>query len=185
MKLIIELDEKRYEEIKQIANAQLELKNKTEAQIIANGTPYNPTGDCISREALKEKLKERYYNDGLNIVTAIELIDKAPPVPQVTVFAENADEKAVADMKAELQNVIDAKPNEQIAWEQGYEAGLAQGKHDRPQGEWARHDEWVGGEYVGGFYHVNCPCEDGLYSKWRTNFCPNCGADMRTKGDTE
>lgn len=27
-------------------------------------------------------------------------------------------------------------PNEQIAWEQGYEAGLAQGKQGRPQGEW-------------------------------------------------
>lgn len=131
MKLIIEVDEKRFEEIKQIANAQFELKNKTEAQIIAHGTPYNPTGDCISREALKEKLKERYYNDGLNIVTAIELIDNAPPVPQVTVFTENADEKAVADMKAELQSVIGARPNEQIAWEQGYEAGLAQGKHDK------------------------------------------------------
>ena len=53
---------------------------------------------------------------------------------------------------------------------------------ERPHGEWARHDEWVGGEYVGGFYHVNCPCidlETAFYSKWRTNFCPNCGADMR------
>ena len=48
----------------------------------------------------------------------------------------------------------------------------------RTTGEWARHDEWVGGEYVGGFYHVNCPCEDGYYSKWRTNFCPNCGQPM-------
>lgn len=26
-------------------------------------------------------------------------------------------------------------PNEQIAWEQGYEAGLAQGKQEKPQGE--------------------------------------------------
>ena len=53
---------------------------------------------------------------------------------------------------------------------------------NRSQGEWARHDEWVGGEYVGGFYHVNCPCEDGYYSKWRTNFCPNCGHPMMKGG---
>lgn len=49
----------------------------------------------------------------------------------------------------------------------------------RPTGEWERHDEWRNGEYIGGFYHVNCPCEDGYYSKWETNFCPNCGAEMR------
>lgn len=51
-----------------------------------------------------------------------------------------------------------------------------------PQGEWARHDEWRGGEYIGGFYHVNCPCEDGYYSKWETNFCPNCGLPMKKGG---
>ena len=52
------------------------------------------------------------------------------------------------------------------------------------KGEWARHDEWRGGEYIGGFYHVNCSCEDGYYSRWETNFCPNCGAPMQ-KGDPE
>lgn len=51
-----------------------------------------------------------------------------------------------------------------------------------PQGEWARHDEWRGGEYIGGFYHVNCPCKDGYYSKWETNFCPNCGLPMKKGG---
>ena len=51
-------------------------------------------------------------------------------------------------------------------------------ENERPQGEWARHDEWVNGEYIGGFYHINCPCDDGYYSKWRTNFCPNCGLPM-------
>lgn len=41
--------------------------------------------DLISREALREKLKERCYNDGLNIETVIELIDNAPPVePEIT-----------------------------------------------------------------------------------------------------
>lgn len=54
------------------------------------------------------------------------------------------------------------------------------------RGEWARHDEWVNGEYVGGFYHVNCPViEEGyaLYSRWETRFCPNCGAPMLKGGD--
>ena len=70
----------------------------------------------------------------------------------------------------------------QNAWERGRKYG--QREMERPQGKWARHDEWVGGEYVGGFYHVNCPCEEGYYSKWETNFCPNCGQPMM-KGGTE
>ena len=52
----------------------------------------------------------------------------------------------------------------------------------RPQGKWARHDEWRNSEYIGGFYHINCPeIENGaaIFSKWESNFCPNCGADMR------
>lgn len=53
---------------------------------------------------------------------------------------------------------------------------------ERSQGEWARHDEWVGGKYVGGFYHINCPVEDGYYSKWEYNYCPNCGLPMKKGG---
>lgn len=40
----------------------------------------------------------------------LNLAIKALERPQVTVFAETADEKAVADLKAELQNVIEARP---------------------------------------------------------------------------
>ena len=50
---------------------------------------------------------------------------------------------------------------------------------EQPTGEWARHDMWRNGAYIGGFYHINCPCEDGYYAKWRTNFCPNCGLPMK------
>lgn len=56
---------------------------------------------------------------------------------------------------------------------------------ERPQGEWKRHDEWINGEYIGGFYHVNCPNENGYYSKWTTNYCPNCGARMQKGGTNE
>ena len=34
-------------------------------------------------------------------------LDNAPIVPQINVFCENADEKAIEDMKTELQNVLD------------------------------------------------------------------------------
>lgn len=66
-------------------------------------------------------------------------------------------------------------PNEQIAWEQGYEAGLAQGKHERPQGEWIDHSETDG--------YVECPfcgsattCEG---NKDELHYCWNCGAKMK------
>ena len=71
-----------------------------------------PTGDAISREALKEALTNTQttlkYMGVFSVDDIKEFIDNAPTVPQVTVFAENADEQAVADMKAELQNVIEA-----------------------------------------------------------------------------
>lgn len=58
--------------------------------------------------------------------------------------------------------------------------------HDRPKGEWALLDEWVNGVYTGGFYHVNCPViEEGYkkYTRWTTDFCPNCGAPMLKGGE--
>lgn len=61
-----------------------------------------------------------------------------------------------------------------------------------PEGEngtgiWARHDEWRGGEYIGGFYHVGCLASDGIYIKWPSKYCPNCGKkmDMSTPKEAE
>lgn len=54
-------------------------------------------------------------------------------------------------------------------------------------GLWARHDEWRGGEYIGGFYHVGCLASDGIYIKWPSRYCPNCGKkmDMSTPKEAE
>lgn len=45
---------------------------------------------------------------------------------------------ALTDLCVPLYQIDNAPtvplPNEQIAWEQGYEVGLAQGKQERPQG---------------------------------------------------
>lgn len=73
------------------------------------------------------------------------------------------------------QELKSQMPSEQVAWEQGYEAGLAQGKHDRPQGEWIDHSEDYG--------YVECPfcheltnCEDNIDE---LHYCWNCGAEMK------
>ena len=132
---------------------------------ITHGTPYNPSGDLISREALKEQINATdfdfgdYYDNTEEIRKRVcEVIDNAPPVPQVTVFAENADEKAIEDMKAELQNAIES----------------------RPQGE------WINEHYDGGFWYHTCnKCKSELEITSTENFCRNCGADMRPKGGAE
>ena len=104
--------------------------------------------DLISREALKDIT---YINKGnFNTVEGIrEWIDNAPTVPQITVFTETADEKAIADLKAELQNVIET----------------------RPKGTWTTDEK-------GYFYCDQCgKYPHDQYAT--TDFCPKCGADMR------
>ena len=90
IKLIIEIEKDYYEIIKYDVEHGHNYKY---FEIIANGIPYNENtnGDSISREALKEKLKERYYNDGLDIVTAIELLDNAPSVEIATELQPNCN----------------------------------------------------------------------------------------------
>jgi len=79
-------------------------------------TPKHPkaretmNNDLISREALKEAVKNRFDNSEYFPFHFLALIDNATPVPQVTVFTETADETAVADLKAELQSVIEPRP---------------------------------------------------------------------------
>lgn len=76
--------------------------------------------------------------------------------PQINILCENADEKAIADMKEELQKVIDDL---------------------RPQGEWS--DLSTDGRHIGWIVCSVCGQEPPNESNLRTNFCPNCGADMR------
>lgn len=55
-------------------------------------------------------------------------------------------------------------PVDQNVWEDGYECG----KGERPQGEW---------KSEGGFVFCNqCGISHGVH---KTNFCPNCGANMK------
>lgn len=98
-----------------------------------------------------------YINKGnFNTVEGIrEWIDNAPTVPQINIFCENADEKAIADMKEELQKVIDDL---------------------RPQGEWT--DLSTDGRHIGWIACSVCGQEPPNESNLRTNYCPNCGAKM-------
>ena len=49
-------------------------------------------------------------------------------------------------------------------------------KADRPQGEWIE-------MYRNGFGNMICMCSKCSFHATKSNFCPNCGADMRGKDD--
>ena len=87
---------------------------------VKESKPYSePTGDLISREALKEAVKNRFDNSEYFPFHFLALIDNAPPVPL---------------------------PNEQIAWEQGYEAGLSQGQAGQTADTRSEQARWRDGE---------------------------------------
>lgn len=126
MKLIVEVDEELYNAVK---GCDYDFENES-LTAIANGTPYNPTGDSINREALKKELNSRPfpqdYSTTLLLGVFNELIDNAPTV-EIPV--------ARWDCYCEGQKV-------------GYEKALS----ERPKGEWydfipnclkARHGEYV------------------------------------------
>ena len=136
--------------------------------------------DLISREALKKALKsgcDICHDKNTNwcehccpLNDFEDLIDNAPTVENITIFCENADEKTIEELKAEMQK-----------------AKLALFE-ERPQGEWiAREDfDFLDENKV---RHNHFMCEkcgfihdfiDGHTSQY--NFCPQCGADAPHPG---
>lgn len=100
MKRIIEIDEKDYNLVYDlISGVEPEFCRDRVYKAIANGTPYNPSGDAISRELLKKDIEAQIsdfnelnkkgepYKDFKDIrailfglVIGKNLIDNAPPV---------------------------------------------------------------------------------------------------------
>ena len=81
--------------------------------------------------------------------------------PQVVLFAENITEEEKQKLIAEIKAVMD---NTKFTEEP-----------ERPKGEWHHYTQTLN---FNTFYITECPyC--GLRVKEETNFCPNCGADMK------
>jgi len=111
----------------------------------------------IDANALKYKnLAE--VNGRLTYVLTAEEIDNAPTVETQTKLVAN-----VTFNKEQMEELVEkAKADilEQI---------------ERPQGEWKYETKFDG---IGWWYCSNC-CEHKEWIGKNSNFCPNCGADMR------
>ena len=127
----------------------LSLANKT----LANATPYNPTGDCISREDLRKEVTEK-----VNFTTVdghiaydkmLKLIDNAPTV------------------EPRIEYGTDGQP---------YKLSMTNGKeHERPQGEWMPKRLWDN-------THIWVCSECGNQNKHGITVekaCWKCGAKMK------
>lgn len=126
--------------------------------------PYNPTGDCISREDLKEEVV------GM-------MINKADDLEEVE-FEINA---TLASVCEKINNATTVEPRiEYDKYGKPYKLSITNGKeYDRPQGEWIYHDK------LNMYFCKDCgllepftkeEIEEGIKLP---NFCQQCGADMR------
>lgn len=147
MKLIIDIPEDLYKWIKDTYDNP---NGEVAYSAIASGTPYNPTGDLIRREALKEQFtkagKDYNHECVIEMLSALATIDNAPTV-EIPI--------ARWDAYCEGQKV-------------GYEKGI----EDRPHGEWKRR---AMNEYLCSNCRYNVSSVESLFYK----FCPKCGSDMR------
>ena len=123
-----------------------------------------PKGDLISREALKKAINDNGYSHYFEIFA---IIDNAPTVEPTF--------KPIAEIKLDkeqLQEIVDKAKVEVMA------------SVERPQGKWIKQYgksyELITNEGV--FVGELTKCPKCQYDKARgSNFCPNCGADMRGK----
>ena len=96
--------------------------------------------DLISREALKEVIKDNGYSHYFEI---LEIIDNAPTVDTTC-------------------------PHCDSGYAQGLSDGYLKGKEARPQGEWIEDSG-----------NIACSHCHTIWLYRRTDFCPNCGAEMK------
>ncbi len=149
MKRIIELPDKVVEAIQNGEDYRYDIHTA-----IAHGTPYNPSDDCISREALEKSMRKSINERYKHWDKPITVADIA-----TLIFDEIDNAQAVFDDKA---------------YSQGYKQSVCDERNARPQDKWGK---WV-------ITEVQCPeCMDWFntdcYSMEELNKCPNCGAKMK------
>ena len=87
----------------------------------------------------------------------------------------------------EIRGIIDNAPTTKVSglprvhYDRGFIAGYEKAIAERPQGEWKVNNY---GEHICpicGHYALYDECQDNDYYEVQSNFCPECGADLRGK----
>lgn len=115
------------------------LYQATIADAIKNGTPYNPSGDVVSREALKEDLAKEIKTNDMGLWLKILLvIDNAPAAETFTL--------------EDMQNNFDLGAMSEA------------GKHDRPEDEYIRKEDVIAllNKWADGYSYIEIPTEDAI-----------------------
>ena len=104
----------------------------------------NPTGDLISREALKTAIEDHFDNLDAYFPSAfIKEIDNAPPV---LAYTEDDMNGATVDGYDVAKRQYERPQDNQIAWKKGYECGYHQAKEDiakRIKDQYNEHHELI------------------------------------------
>ena len=125
MKLIIDVEKDYYEMIKYNVEHGQYYKP---FEIIANGIPYNPTGDAISRKQVLDELMAHQYSQDFCKEHGIEYSINSSMV-RIIVNGAQAVEHSLLPLASDLDS----------AYMRGYEVGKAEGilkAETRPKGEW-------------------------------------------------
>lgn len=148
MKRIIELPDKVVEAIQNGEDYRYDIHTA-----IAQSTPYNPTGDLISRSALKTELE--VYRHTRN-------------------YKSDEDEAQNALLDNILED-IDNAPTVEYTFEEAFQKTVCEQRlycPKRQQGKWI----FRKGVTCGGYYKCN---KCGEVERAEKNYCPNCGALMK------
>lgn len=175
-KYIIEVDESEIVECwneqatKELGYQEYALKQCPKIKV----KPYNPTGDCISREDLKEDFKSR-------LALCNEWIEKAKD--KETKIRASAVKSYIAEVIMTIDNAptVDIKDELAGAYNEGYMCGSREAEKARPQGEWIPvnpdcrgYPEYFKCSICGAYIYPS-----GAEKELDYNGCPYCFADMR------
>lgn len=196
MKLIIDVDKDYYEMIKYNVEHGQEYKP---FEIIANGIPYEPKGDLISREALKKDIDFQYIckcchnvnGNVCDICPISEIENKIDNAPTVNIKDQIAGAYNDLISRSYLKNL----PFERVIHTDFGDTAIPIEEidnaptvdiKDQIAGEWI-YPEKTDKEKGYGGYCSNCKCDMPIFVEdWKqkyceTKFCPNCGAKMKRR----
>lgn len=131
--------------------------------------------DLIKRKSIRNMYSCLDPEDKVRVaqvLTDIDAIPSARPKEEWT------------DVLAELHDRFDALEKE-IRKASAEMSAVIREYVDRPKGEWMPYEAYLGKDREYSVTEHKCSLCGYLWGEPEYRYCPNCGADMRPKGDTD